>query len=1256
MAVKLLTPNLELIREEYVLIQAWKKTASYIRRHNWFSDTLELDRVAVNLPNFIDQLRERLQSPEDWQPHPLRLIPAPKSQTWKIEDDKWLPDNSEVKLRPLAHASLEDQVVATALMLCLADRIETIQGDPSESIDDQESRKRVISYGNRLFCHKEDGGLRHRWGSTKLYRKYFQDYRKFISRPENVAKQILEKKNQKIYIVHADLKQFYDRVTPELLHTVTSRVRRVSDDPRFFDFLLSALKWNWDSRDEDSVQTYAEQAELENFTKVILPQGLTASGFFANVVLLSVDEELREAIGTEIASNILLVDVCRYVDDLRVVVAVDGETEHSCNPKKVVSKWLQRVLIKKADGLELSKDKTKIAEFGGKKRPLVRQSMKMERIQKAVSGGFDALGGGEILDAIQGLLSAQDALAALDDGGPFSPVPDVRNVTVARFGAARYRTTFRSIRPLLQEKESLEEPKLAKDKISSNPQPQYTRTQDDLDEDARVFALGLVQRWIKDPSNIRLLRIGLDLWPDENVLSDILSLFRPYTEAENHNNLRASQVVWYSLAEVLRAGASETGMVTEDESLPSELNIEFYRKELCKEAARLIALPPKTIPWYLQQQALLFLATYNPVETIVVHPEEISECQHYLNLLKFLRGEGDQFEDSDFVTYAVLARRTFIGRDRVSEATSSGLNSSRIKGLAEIDPSLILELHKAKPKSVPLDSLPGFIREYLCLVSEAPTQGTLAHEVLDKHPRGPLRNELSILYFAEEFLKELAKQNTPPRVVTPEMVELELSNDEDPCQINRLSIATCELEDPLSLYSPPSWCSNNDLWRIQLGFLLRFILSGHPDFTRSVQPVSRRESEIFYRSAGSHWYQRMYGLYSGHRSFGDDWVPITDWLETFLLALLSWPGCSIPSKFSCIGHGIDKTLPLVTERIRFLNRCKGDASGMLILPLKVKPPTKDQRGCSLRACVIQTVTPTLDDFRNNKTDLALNSTEIRRKHRRHLSAALEAIKRTLVLRETHKGKDGPLNWLILPELAVHPRDVHTHLIPFARTYKTIILTGLTFEEIFYGEPLVNSALWIIPEWSNEAGLQIKIRRQGKEHLAAVEKIFKNCECDRMIQGFRPCQWLIEYPWSNKSINKHLRLTASVCYDATDLALAEDLRHKSDVLAIPALNQDVKTFDNMAMALHYHMFQVVVIVNNGEYGGSSAYWPSSDSHKRRIFHTHGQPQAAISFLDIDDIDEYQKRKTIQPTRSDPESEGNKSKWKHPPANLKDDMDS
>ena len=47
MSTDVLEPRLDLLRQEYVLVQAWKKTASYIRYHNWFSDTLELDRTGA---------------------------------------------------------------------------------------------------------------------------------------------------------------------------------------------------------------------------------------------------------------------------------------------------------------------------------------------------------------------------------------------------------------------------------------------------------------------------------------------------------------------------------------------------------------------------------------------------------------------------------------------------------------------------------------------------------------------------------------------------------------------------------------------------------------------------------------------------------------------------------------------------------------------------------------------------------------------------------------------------------------------------------------------------------------------------------------------------------------------------------------------------------------------------------------------------------------------------------------------------------
>jgi Flp pilus assembly protein TadB len=71
-----LLPRLEQVAQEYVLVQAWKKSASYIRYHYWFSDTLELDRAAANLPEFISKLSDQLRSGK-YETSALKLVPAP---------------------------------------------------------------------------------------------------------------------------------------------------------------------------------------------------------------------------------------------------------------------------------------------------------------------------------------------------------------------------------------------------------------------------------------------------------------------------------------------------------------------------------------------------------------------------------------------------------------------------------------------------------------------------------------------------------------------------------------------------------------------------------------------------------------------------------------------------------------------------------------------------------------------------------------------------------------------------------------------------------------------------------------------------------------------------------------------------------------------------------------------------------------------------------------------------------------------------
>ncbi|HAS1949247.1 TPA: hypothetical protein I4E15_04590, partial [Enterobacter asburiae] len=65
--------------------------------------------------------------------------------------------------------------------------------------------------------------------------------------------------------------------------------------------------------------------------------------------------------------------------------------------------------------------------------------------------------------------------------------------------------------------------------------------------------------------------------------------------------------------------------------------------------------------------------------------------------------------------------------------------------------------------------------------------------------------------------------------------------------------------------------------------------------------------------------------------------------------------------------------------------------------------------------------------------------------------------------------------------------------------------------------------------------------------------------------------------------------------------------------------DVNTFDSMVEALHYHMYQHVVLVNSGEFGGSYAKAPYKEPFNRLIAHVHGNDQVAMSTFEMNMFD-------------------------------------
>ena len=284
-----LRPTLEDLSMECVLMQAWKKTSAHLHYHSWYADTLWLDIQSLRIPEFIREIQERLENPSNLLASPLNMVPAPKNQRWAYVNNEWTPQETKIeeKLRPLAHVDLHDQVIATAMMLCLADRVEARLGDPRLSLETENNRKRTLAYGHRLFCDSgANGSLRHRWGSSKLYRSFFQDYQTFLRRPKIVAKELrAQSANEggefEIAFVQSDLSKFYDRVRPALLHSKLRLLKHGDEEEPFFRLAERLLNWRW--VDRARAERYATAHRIPQFEEIALPQGLVASGFFANI-------------------------------------------------------------------------------------------------------------------------------------------------------------------------------------------------------------------------------------------------------------------------------------------------------------------------------------------------------------------------------------------------------------------------------------------------------------------------------------------------------------------------------------------------------------------------------------------------------------------------------------------------------------------------------------------------------------------------------------------------------------------------------------------------------------------------------------------------------------------------------------------------------------------------------------------------------------------------------------------------------------
>lgn len=1290
-----LAPKGHYLSDVVVLSQAWKKSHSFIRKHSWYADFLELDSSAIDLEQRLIRWSEEIEC-SNFKTDDLWLVPAPKNAKWEFRPisekptlenllesafeidpqptfGDWYPKPKQgdkiahevsatipQKLRPLAHLSIRDQTLATAVMMCLAESIETAQGDPTEKDILKVRERGIVSYGNRLHCRwshtaNARGQAHFSWGNSRTYRQYFQDYRAFLARPRRVCAELMAQlqPGRELFVVSLDIKSFFDCVDcvallKELRRLETEYRQNIglpdsmASDELFWERADRILQWRWRDVDHGQAELILEPGAEK--LDLGLPQGLVASGFLANAYLIELDRELHRAASTasELDRGIKVLDYCRYVDDIRIVVEAQNGSYSTAQAdvlrsvqKFVVEKLeVHRVRLGASKALKLSDDKSTVTPY----RSISAQSnisALMDVLNAEISGTFDLESLTQAAGGLDGLLWMSDQIEDLDEPKPSRlslaaiamPNTDVRDDTVRRFVATRLAQLMRHRLAMTDIAAPVDRGEALSGRVTNGMI---------LAHEFESTARKLIKCWAENPSLVLLLRCGLDLYPHPKLLAPVVEALsvKLFSAPKGLNSERQIEVrvAEYVAADLLRAGAVETGFRGEEE-YPESVDILGYREDL-GALARQIVTERDVSPWYLLQQAYLYLASIGDVSLAISQEKEPRELRlHKALQCAMMFKPMDSQTLIDALPMALVAQQLHPNPRRFGVWLAEGLRLTRdedqqakvISTVALYRPDLVMAALNSRTgraaqwrKFVP-QALIEANRKTSAKRSGKPrgTTRPLLHIMMDAE--NVFGQENGILMLARALLKVDGIQNHLKAGLSVADVTLTCTDwsrlhalPEDKEYLNEyLSVWPIKIsETPNSLYTKPQWVEDDKAWLYGLGRILRAALTGEFDFTSRRYLVTEEVGR--YSGLRSTWFQRRFGLLNYGRGLMDEPAPISPWLSGLLSTLLKWPGVEFRANSAASAETMrtpEELLVLIERRINEQRALFGVRSKtpMYVVPTDDHAPLQDR---PLRIAIVQPMRPRREEF--DVKDPTHWTPSILAEHRRHLAEvcrlANQKLRTWASAQSPRLGSDNgdtPLVDVVLfPELAVHSEHIFL-LRRLSDKLRANIFAGLTFFHSAKLNAPINQGLWLIRTESPGHGRNIQYVWQGKRHRTKLER-------EMGVEGYRPHLTLVELPIGSKT---RTRIAASICYDATDLDLVADLRDKSDVFLVAALNQDVQTFDNMVAALHFHMYQPVVLANSGEFGGSTAQAPLP-KHERLIAHAHGNNQVTVSIFEID----------------------------------------
>ena len=744
---------------------------------------------------------------------------------------------------------------------------------------------------------------------------------------------------------------------------------------------------------------------------------------------------------------------------------------------------------------------------------------------------------------------------------------------------------------------------------------------DGLLHDFEVTARRLIAAWAVNPSLVQVLRYALDLFPSPELLGVVSEALSKKLMETAEGEAKERAVVFYVMAELFKSGATEIGKRAAADSRFKAGDVPMFREHLAVFAQTILEWDG--VPWYVQQQAALLLAAVGQTTDMLSAGDELV---YHRTLHEFMNSESRAHELSvlDEVSISLVGHQMqgepsaylkwFMRFARSHPKSQIG---DALQLIGQTDKSLFGSI--TKPGSGTVGVKAGLIPPYLGGYVDArwpkspgslPVNEWISFAKVLSHPDAVFCQENALLQFGRALTRLSEGELRKPELLTPLTLELYCSDwfgllnpSSDSLKV-RL-IQSSDAIDPH--YRIPSWCSESHAWMYAFGSLLRAAATGELDFT--ARHWLLRDEPGWYVGFRSSWNKRRVGMVHTAASLGGTTSAVTPWFSDLLLGLLRWPGIA-----DVQGREAENSFDSPSElahvlatRLTHQAVLFGKSSNIPVYRFPVEWQLKETR--ALRVVLVQGLMPTEKDFVISGL-AGLSVAGYRERHRNHTASLLNLAYHQLAARDSVLGKEHKpqVDLVVFPEYSVHVDDQDL-MRGFSDSTGAMLFYGLLGAAVPTTANPANMGRWLVPQ-----------TRGGKRSWIEIDQGKLNITADEIKLGvspWRPYQVIIELNWKNEP---GYRISGALCYDATDIALAADLKDETHMFIVSAMNKDVKTFDSMVSALRYHMYQHVLIANSGEFGGSTAQGPYDQEHKRLVSHVHGAQQIAVSVFDIN-VDDF-----------------------------------